>query len=288
METKKNNKGEAKKKRFDYKRIIKEGTPEERAAYFVRAFDLFRQGEKGKESLTKKQMEALGSSIKSKEEQEKYAFYTNLYFILRKYQGNLYRFVQLYKIGIGGLAKVIAQWEGYNKLAEALTTIFVDGRTEEEIQAELKKLASTINEKGVQYKYDPEKKAVVADIFSDGGFFEKIKEEQDTAKEFLSMCKACIVVIENFLSNYDCAFFLTPSSMEMSIENVKMELYSRSLIGKKYHMSELNHKRIDKGEPVTPEEELFAVVPDYYEVKPSEEFLEFCKNGLEAIRNQSN
>ena len=287
METEKN-KGEVKEKRFDYKRVLREGTPEERAACTIRAFDLFRQGVEGEGTLTKEQMEALEKTIKSKAEYEKYSYYMKLYFDLRKYQGNLYKFVQLYKIGIGGLAKAIAQWEGYNKLAEALTSIFVDGRAEADIQKELQKLASTINEKGVRYEYDPKKKAVVADIFFDGGFYEKIKSEQETAEEFLSMCKACIVVVEKFLLDYDCAFFVTPSSLETFIENVKGELYSRSLIDKKYHLSELNYKRIDKGEPVTPEEELLAVVPDYYEVKPNEEFLEFCKNGLAAIRNQDN
>lgn len=269
----------------DIKRIIKEGTPEERAYLIIRSYDNKNFGLKGILELTEKQIKAIKDGIKTEEEYDLFNSYIRLYFDLREYKSELYKFVKLYQVGIGLLAKVVTQWDGYNKMAETLTALLVDGRSEEEIQNKLSSLSPVINNEFVKYKYDPEKKAIVADIFFKGGLYEKIKKEQHTAEEFLRMAKACIVVIEEYISVSDF-FLVVPMSMEMSIDNVKNETYSRYLISKEHHLSEINYRRIDKGEPVSPEEELLAVVPDYYEVKPDEEFYEICKNGLSKIRKK--
>lgn len=71
-----------------------------------------------------------------------------------------------------------------------------------------------------------------------------------------------------------------PISMEMSIRNAIEERYARFLVNnKKYFLSEL-FSRLDKGEQVAPEEERYAVIPDYYKTEPNEAVYLDCLEGL--------
>ena len=270
---------------FDINRIIREGSIEEKAAAVIRSQDFEKLGIKSKLVLTRRQMSAINKSITDKKDRELFMSYLKLYTDLFKYQRELFKFVKVYQVGIGILAKEVTKWDEYNKMAETLSYIY-SGKDEAEVQEELKKLEPIINNELVQYKYDQEKKSVVADIFRDGGLYKRIKEAQENAEEYLAMVKSSIIVVEDFLysNNY---FFVFPMAMEMDVDRIKNETFSRLLIDKKHHLSEVNYKKIDKGLPVSPEEELLAVVPDYYEVKPDEEFLEFCKNGFKQIREKN-
>ena len=74
-----------------------------------------------------------------------------------------------------------------------------------------------------------------------------------------------------------------PISIQQSIENAEEERYTRYLVKNlRYFRSELNQK-IARGENVTPQDKQKAVIPDFYEVKPSKNVLADCKAAIKDM-----
>ena len=71
-----------------------------------------------------------------------------------------------------------------------------------------------------------------------------------------------------------------PTNIQISIENAEEERYTRYLVKNlRYFRSELNQRKA-RGESITPEDEKRAVIPDFYEVKPSKNVLADCKTAI--------
>ena len=71
---------------------------------------------------------------------------------------------------------------------------------------------------------------------------------------------------------------------QQSIENAEEERYTRYLVKNlRYFRSDLNQRKA-KGETVTPEDEKRAIIPDFYEVKPSKNVLRDCRAAIKKSR----
>lgn len=111
----------------------------------------------------------------------------------------------------------------------------------------------------------------------------QIQEEATTTTEALSDFKAYAVVVGDFLKgglSKKSVLRYMPISIQMSIENAEEERFTRYLVKNlSFFRSEINQRR-SKGETITPEEEKRAVIPDFYEVEPTAEVYEDCRDGL--------
>lgn len=128
-------------------------------------------------------------------------------------------------------------------------------------------------------------KTLIADIDFKGGLYDQIKDQAKECEKELSYVKGAIEAIEDYVIG-NCFLAFVPNRMELTIENVKEERFSRSVIAPGYHQSQLNYKRDDKGETVTKEEEYEAVVPDYYEVQADEDVKEDFLKFIIKRRNE--
>ena len=104
--------------------------------------------------------------------------------------------------------------------------------------------------------------------------YTQIAQAAKATAEALSDFKGLAVAAEQFVAKSELKYM--PISLETPIQNAKEELYTRFLVGNpKYFRSGLKATQ-------TPEDRRRAVIPDYYEVKPSRETYE---NAKEALRS---
>lgn len=296
----KNFRKEIEKNQKTEEEIIENGTPEERASLYLSDIEMRLYGYKRR--LTLAQIKKL-ATFEKKEDKEVFAGYLKLYEGLEKYAQKLSYVFKMHQLSLSSLATLLKKWSWYEQVTVMIQIAYfslkntegktgmkynfkngnkeemksLDATTPEELLAEWN---DSIEDKDVIFK--PEGDKIVADIFQKGGLYSKIKEEAKEAEETLSFVKAYIQVIEKFLLDNGFYFFM-PLQMDMTINNVLGELFARSIINKKYFRSELNAKKIDRGEPVTEQEELLAVVPDYYEVDADKGEVKKCERGIEIL-----
>lgn len=296
----KNFRKEIEKNQKTEEEIIESGTPEERASLYLSDIEMRLYGFKRR--LTKEQIKKL-STFEKKEDKEAFVGYLTLFDGLEKYTQKLAYVFKMYQLSISSLATLLKKWDWYEYIIPMIEIAYfslkntggktgmrynftnnneeemksLDATTPEELLAEWN---ASNSDGDVIYRADGNK--IIADIFQDGGLYSKIQEEAKDAEETLSQLKAYIQVIENFLLENGYYFFM-PQRMDMIMNNVMQELFARSIIDKKYFRSELNAKKIDRGEPVTEQEELLAVVPDYYEIKADKDEVRKCKHGIEIL-----
>lgn len=263
--------------------IVAGGTIEEKAFAIINDYDLKKITGKG--TLTAKQKKAVEDSISSDYDRMIYREYAKLYSDLGQYAEKLAFVFKAYQIEVSLLANLLTKWDVYKDEAKMMTALMeAEQGKNEKVTDAIMKIIPAIRSGEVHFHYNIEKKEAEADIFFEGGLYSKIKEQAKKAADHLSVVKAYIEAVEDYIiENVYMAFM--PSRMDLTISNVKGELFSRSIIDKKYHRSELNHKKIDLKEPVTEEEELLGLVPDYYEIETDKETKEYCKHGITIIRN---
>lgn len=276
---------EKSKKVKSIEEITESGTIEEKAFVIINDYDIKKIT--GTNAYTKKQMKALVSSFKNAEEVAIVKGYSKLYSDLTKYGEKLSFVFKSYQIEVSLLANLITKWEAFQDEAKTLTALLhAETKDEAAVMEAVMRTAPSIRTKEVRFHYYEEKDRVEEDISFEGGLYSKIKKQAEDAADALSAVKSYIEALEDYLTENRYWLFL-PTAVELTITNVKAERFSRSIIDKKYHRSELNHKKIDLKEPVTPEEELLGIVPDYYEVETDSDIMEYCKLGIKIIRDGS-
>lgn len=121
----------------------------------------------------------------------------------------------------------------------------------------------------------------VFDESGSDGIFSQIQKEAASVTQDMANFKAYALVAENFVEKSISHYLPVP--IRLSIENAKEEKYTRFLVQNlKYFRSELTQKRL-KGENITPEEDKLAVIPDFYEVRPTPEVLRDCKAAIRKM-----
>ena len=272
--------------KYDMKHLTECGTPEEVASAIAAEREYKKMELEPPVSFSPKDREKIMERFSGTDDLKAMSGYINLYGDLNKYQDNLYKSYKVYQISIGDLSKFTTLWDEYSKMADVLTALITGrGLSNEEIQVELEKVAPMIQNKLVKYVYNEEKNKIEADIFQKGQLYDLVVEASKDAEDFLSIVKACIMVIEEFMTE-NCYYFIMPIIMDETIQIVKKEIYSHSIINDLYHKSRKN-KILKSGGTVSDDDLKKAVVPDYNEIKPGIEYLNMCYNGLQKIRENS-
>jgi hypothetical protein len=278
--------------------ILKRGTLLQKIRLYIGSIDLSGYFE-AKEELTENELNYIRASIKTKEDKELVRLCVNEYNTIFDFGTRLSFFFKRFQTSYAILAVLLNKWESYEYTAKQLTLLYSlmknsfidiceDGegglQLGEEIYPEETRenfiqdlLYSNVLD-GATLKFNKETENFYIDVEEKGGLYSKILEEAKSATKDLSDFKAYTTVAEDYINKSTLKFM--PTNIQISIENAEEERYTRYLVKNlRYFRSELNQRKA-RGESITPEDEKRAVIPDFYEVKPSKNVLADCKTAI--------
>lgn len=254
--------------------ILARGTLLQKLRLFVSNINLSGYFE-AKELLSNDEVNKIKEAIKTKKDRELAELCLNEYRTISKFGRSLSFFFKRFQTSFAILAKLLNQLDHYESIAKRLTVIAED---KSEI---INDLLSAFAFDGSTLKYNEESKTFYIDTTGEGNLYDQIQREAKSATKDLSDFKAYAVVAEQFFINSTLKF--TPIAIQTCIHNAEEERYARYLVSNlRYFRSELNQRKA-RGERITAEEERYAVIPDYCEVKPSKNVLEDCKAAIKEI-----
>ncbi len=272
--------------------IINSGTILQRIRLLISNIDLNGYFE-AQEELTKEERLKILTSIQTKEDKKLLEVCIKEYETISNFGKLLSFFFKRFQTSYAILAVLLNKWDSYEYTAKQLTLLYslmknsviIGGDSEnlfgdEVYPEETRKnfihdllYSSVLDGATLQFNEKTEKFHI--DVKEKGGLFSQILEEAKSATKDLSDFKAYTIVAENFINKSTLKYM--PISIQQSIENAEEERYTRYLVKNlRYFRSELNQRK-ERGETVTPGEEKRAVIPDFYEVKPSKNVLADCK-----------
>lgn len=281
--------------------ILTSGTLLQKLRLFISNIDLNGYFE-NKEELTKEERAKIITSIQTKEDRELSNLCVKEYDTISNFGKLLSFFFKRFQTSYAILAVQLNKWESYEYTAKQLTLLYSlmknsfidiceDGEggvlLGEEIYPEETRenfiqdlLYSNVLD-GATLKFNRETENFYIDVEEKGGLYSKILEEAKSATKDLSDFKAYTIVAEDYIKKSTLKFM--PISIQLSIENAEEERYTRYLVKNlRYFRSELNQRKA-RGENITPEDEKRAVIPDFYEVKPSKNVLADCKVAIKKM-----
>lgn len=123
---------------------------------------------------------------------------------------------------------------------------------------------------GTTLLWDEKRNSFEADVYREGGLYERILQEAKETEAAMSDFNALAFAAEDYINRSELHY--TPISIQLAIENAKTERYTRYLVKNLiYFRSEYLRKRKETGSPLTLGEKRRALIPDYYETKPNRE-----------------
>ena len=246
--------------------------------------------------LSKEERMMLIDSIQTEEDKQLLNDCVKEYDTISNFGARLSYFYKRFQTSFAILAVLLNKWDSFEFTAKKLTLLYYLTQTEviayfegeppeqwyrkdkypEEIRKRLiEDLEFSKLLDGATLKFDENKGKFYVDINEEGGLYSQIIEEAKSATKDLSDFKAYVVVAENYIKKSKLQYI--PTTIKMSIESAKSERYTRFLVkNRRYFRSEIN-KRKAMGETITKEDVRRAVIPDFYDVKPSRNVLEDCK-----------
>lgn len=280
--------------------ILKSGTLKEKIRLYICYLD--EDNYLGSEkSLSDDDMKKIASSVKTAEDRKAVELYFREYQTLKKFGVVLRYYFKRFQTSFALLAKQLylldkyeAEVETYNAVLASFLAIpsseaegeILHFKTEEDKRKAIKKLASNLAKEaskrlsGEVIHLDLEQMELSLNL-KEGKLLAEIQKEAKEVEENLADFKAYALVAEDYWKKSKIHYL--PISIEICVENAEEERYIRYLVDNlRYFRSELNNRK-DRGETITPEEYLLAVIPDYYEVKPSKDVLADCKDGIKRI-----
>ena len=275
--------------------ILKSGTLLQKIRLYISSIDLSGYFE-AKERLTEEELKQIRASIRTKEDKELVNLCVKEYNTIFEFGTRLSFFFKRFQTSYAVLAVLLNKWDGYEYTAKQLTLLYSlmrnsfidvceDGETgdifsEEIYPEETRKnfiqdiLYSNVLD-GATLQFNEKTENFHIDVEEKGGLYSRIQEAAKDATKDLSDFKAYVIVAEEYI--YKSTLKYMPIPIQMSVENAEEERYTRYLVKNlRYFRSELNQRK-ERGETVTPGEEKRAVIPDFYEVKPSKNVLADCK-----------
>lgn len=276
--------------------IIENGTLLQKLRLFISNIDLSGYFETKDELLTKEEREKLTSSVITDEDRKLSTHCVKEYKAISNFGKLLNFFFKRFQTSYAILAVLLNKWDSYEYTAKQLTLLYSlmkhssieiceDGENgellggeiypEETRQSFIQDLLYSNVLDGATLKFDKKTENFYIDIEEKGGLYSQILEEAKSTTIDLSDFKAYTIVAEDFINRSTLKYM--PTSIQLSIENAEQEMYARYLVKNlRYFRSELNQRK-ERGETITPEDEKRAVIPDFYEVKPSKNVLADCK-----------
>jgi hypothetical protein len=275
--------------------ILKSGTLLQKIRLYLSSIDLSGYFE-AKEQLTEDEIEIIRSSIRSNKDRQLAQLCVDEYNTIFDFGTRLSFFFKRFQTSYAVLAVLLNKWESYEYTAKQLTLLYSlmrnsfidvcedvetgDIFSEEIYPEETRKnfiqdlLYSNVLD-GATLQFNEKTENFHIDVEEKGGLYSQIQEAAKDATKDLSDFKAYVIVAEEYI--YKSTLKYMPIPIQMSIENAEEERYTRYLVKNlRYFRSELNQRK-ERGETVTPGEEKRAVIPDFYEVKPSKNVLADCK-----------
>lgn len=278
--------------------ILKGGTLLQKIRLYISSIDLSGYFE-AKEKLTEEELNQIRASIRTKEDKELVSLCVKEYNTIFDFGTRLSFFFKRFQTSYAVLAVLLNKWDSYEYTAKQLTQLYNIMRDsyitiiEEDEDLKTKNLKdvelytdgiienftndllrSNILEDAAM-RFNKKTGEFYVDVEVKGGLYSKIIEEAKSATKDLSDFKAYTVVAEDYIKKSTLKYM--PIPIQMSVENAEEERYTRYLVKNlRYFRSELNQRK-ERGETVTPGDEKRAVIPDFYEVKPSKNVLADCK-----------
>ncbi len=275
--------------------ILTSGTLLQKLRLYIGSIDLSGYFE-ATEQLTEEEESQIRASIQTNKDRELVELCIKEYNTIFDFGKRLNFFFKRFQTSYAILAVLLNKWESYEYTAKQLTLLYSlmkhsridiceDGETGElfgeEIYPEETRenfiqdlLYSNVLD-GTTLKFDKKTENFYIDVEEKGGLYSQIQEAAKDATKTLSDFKAYTTVAENYIKKSTLKFM--PIPIQMSIENAEEERYTRYLVKNlRYFRSELNQRKA-RGEAITPEDKRRAVIPDFYEVKPSKNVLADCK-----------
>ena len=294
--------------------ILREGTLLEKLRLYYSSADLNGYFEGMDKTLTPLEVEVIRDSIRENSEDiELVAKCEKEYFTITDYGKELSYYYKRFQSIFGMLAVLLNRWDEYEKTAALLSDIFNENYQDpivdyidadkypyeppvfwaedrerfyspEKIRAFLEKKARYSYLDGATLYIDKGFCGFKVNVDGKGGLYAQIKMAAKEAAEALNDFKAYAKAAEEYIDASTLRY--TPISILMSIENAESERYTRYLVRNPvYFRSELNQRRA-KGETITPEDEKRAVIPDYYDSKPTAKIYRDCRKGIKAIERE--
>ena len=272
--------------------ILKSGTLLQKIRLYISSIDLSGYFE-AKEELTEDELKQIRASIRTKEDKELVNLCVKEYNTIFEFGTRLSFFFKRFQTSYAILAVLLNKWDSYEYTAKQLTLLYslmkssviIGGDSDnlfgDEIYPEETRknfiqdlLYSNVLD-GATLQFNEKTENFHIDVEEKGGLYSRIQEAAKDATKDLSDFKAYVIVAEEYI--YKSTLKYMPIPIQMSIENAEEERYTRYLVKNlRYFRSELNQRK-ERGETVTPGEEKRAVIPDFYEVKPSKNVLADCK-----------
>ena len=284
--------------------ILNNGTPLQKIRLLVSNIDLNGYFE-AKEELTKEERMKIINSIKTNEDRKLLEVCIKEYDTISNFGRLLSFFFKRFQTSYAILAVLLNKWDSYEYTAQRLTKMYEVMKTlrftvwDEDEEGNPKNLQdvevyedNTINNvaneilysnllSDAALKFDHKTKCFYIDTNIKGDLFSQILTEAKSATKDLSDFKAYTIVAENFIKKSTLKYM--PISIQQSIENAEEERYARYLVKNlRYFRSELNQRKA-RGEDITPQENKMAIIPDFYEVKPSKNVLADCKASIKDM-----
>lgn len=188
------------------------------------------------------------------------------------------------------LAKFIIMWESYEREAANLTAIFKRWKKKDPKAAEWL-VNDIIKFAGDPLQFDREGEKFFVDVDRPSfNLYKRLIEEVGQTERDLADFKAYAVAIEEYISGkfkFKSTLNYLPISIQTNIDNAIEERYIRYVINNlAYFRSNLSARR-SRGETITPADERRAVIPDYWEVEPTQEVYDNCVDWLKLYLGQS-
>lgn len=239
---------------------------------------------------------------------------TTEYHTITEYGRELGYYYKRFQSVFGLLAVLLNRWDEYEKTAELLSDIFnydvsdpiidyIDADkypyepviiykddidkfySTDKVRAFLERKAKYSVLDGATLYIDKHDLAFRVKVDGRGGLYSQIKKAAKEVRAALSDFKAYAKVAEEYIDTSTLKY--TPIAIMMSLENAEEERYTRYLVKNPiYFRSAINYKK-EAGETISPEEERRAVIPDYYEVKPSMQIYRDCKKGIKQMADRN-
>ena len=278
--------------------ILENGTLIEKLRLYYSSADLSSYfGDNG--TLTKEEVAKILASITTKEDKELVRQCDKEYNALRKYGEQLRFYFKRFQTSFGILAVTINRLDGYqnivsifNAQAEDIWKMDYSDKPQPEMYREhalnmLRARATVLTTlDGAEIRQDTKGNYFLYTNIVRGkaGLSHQIKRDAIAVEEDLQDFKAFTDVVEEFIK--DSKLLYMPISIQMSIENAESERYARYLVKNlSFFRSELNERKA-RGESITRKEEIWAVIPDFYEVKPNEEVYRSCKKYIKDLMKE--
>jgi hypothetical protein len=284
--------------------ILNSGTLLEKLRLYYSSADLTNYFEGMNKTLTLFEMERVRDSIRTGKDAALARQCTIEYYTISEYGRTLSYYYKRFQAVFGKLAVLLNRWDEYDRVVDTYNELqekiwsadFTDCprpelQREHDLNALTTKLLHLTKLDGAKIKQG-DNGTFYLYVDGRGGLYSQIKRAAREVKEALCDFKAYEQAAEEYIESSTLQY--TPISILMSTENAECERYQMFLVkNRAYYRSELNQEVVRGNKVVremvgaTPEQAKRAVIPDYYDCKPTAAVYRDCKKGIKQIESEN-